>query len=57
MFDFLTGINAVTLIFTALCVFAVAYRFYGLWIATRVLGVRPDLPTPAVGFANGTDYV
>jgi len=57
MFDFLTGINAVTLIFTALCVFAIAYRFYGLWVATRVLGVKPELPTPAIRFANGTDYV
>ena len=57
MFDFLNGINAVTLIFTALCVFAIGYRFYGLWIATKVLGIKPEVPTPAIRFANGTDYV
>ena len=57
MFDFLIGMNAVTLIFAALCIFAMAYRFYGLWIATRVLGIKPKRPTPAIRFANGTDYV
>jgi len=55
--SFLVGINAVTLIFVALCVFAVAYRFYGLWIAFKVLGINPNLPTPAIRFADGHDYV
>ena len=49
--------NALTLVFAALCVFAIAYRFYGLWIANRVLGLRSDRPTPAVTMADGVDYV
>jgi carbon starvation protein len=49
--------NALTLVFVALCVFAIAYRFYGLWIARRVLGLRADRPTPAVTMADGIDYV
>ena len=27
--------NALTLVFVSLCVFAIAYRFYGLFIANR----------------------
>ena len=49
--------NAATLLFTALCIFAIAYRFYGLWIATKVLGVDPNRPTPANRFADGHDHV
>ena len=49
--------NALTLVFVALCVFAIAYRFYGLWIANRVLGLRSDRPTPAVTMEDGIDYV
>ncbi|HYB19469.1 MAG TPA: carbon starvation CstA family protein, partial [Thermodesulfobacteriota bacterium] len=49
--------NAVTLVFVALCVFAIAYRFYGLFIARRVLAIDPQKPTPAVKMADGHDYV
>jgi carbon starvation protein len=49
--------NALTLVFAALCVFAIAYRFYGIWIARKVLGLRSDRPTPAVTMADGIDYV
>ncbi|HMK44022.1 MAG TPA: carbon starvation protein A [Dissulfurispiraceae bacterium] len=49
--------NAVVLVFTALCVFAIAYRLYGLFIANRVLGLRNDRPTPAETCADGIDYV
>ena len=31
----LDGVNAVTIIFAALCVFAIGYRFYGLFIAAQ----------------------
>ena len=48
--------NAVTLVFVALCVFAIAYRFYGLFIANRVLGVKNERVTPAVALADGHDY-
>jgi carbon starvation protein len=48
--------NAVTLVFVALCVFAIAYRFYGLFIAKTVLGVKDERITPAVALADGHDY-
>jgi carbon starvation protein len=48
--------NAVTLVFVALCVFAVAYRYYGLFIANQVLAVKDDRVTPAVALADGHDY-
>jgi carbon starvation protein len=48
--------NAVTLVFVALCVFAIAYRTYGLFIANKVLGVKDDRVTPAVALADGHDY-
>ena len=49
--------NALTLVFTSLCIFAIAYRFYGLFIANKVLNLRVDRPTPADTCADGIDYV
>jgi len=49
--------NALTLIFVALCVFAIAYRFYGVFIADKVMNLREDRSTPAVTMADGHDYV
>ncbi|HTZ17216.1 MAG TPA: carbon starvation protein A [Dissulfurispiraceae bacterium] len=49
--------NAVTLVFLSLCIFAIAYRLYGLFIANKVLVLRADRPTPAVTCADGIDYV
>jgi len=49
--------NALTLIFASLCIFAIGYRFYGLFIARKVLVVNPDRSTPAVKMADGIDYV
>ena len=51
------GVNAVTIIFAALCVFAIGYRFYGLFIAAKVLNVDANRVTPAVKYADGQDYV
>jgi carbon starvation protein len=48
--------NALTLVFVALCVFALAYRFYGMFIANRVLGVDSNRPTPAHTLEDGIDY-
>ncbi len=48
--------NALTLVFVALCVFALAYRYYGLFIAKRVLGVDANRPTPAHTLEDGLDY-
>ncbi len=49
--------NALTLVFAALCLFAIAYRFYGLWMARKVLGVNEARLTPAIKMADGVDYV
>ena len=46
--QWLEGINAVTVIFAALCVFAIGYRFYGLYIAQKVINLNPNRETPAV---------
>ncbi|MCL2123921.1 MAG: carbon starvation protein A, partial [Desulfovibrionaceae bacterium] len=49
--------NALTLVFVSLCFFAIAYRFYGLFLAKNMLKLNDDRPTPAVRFADGRDYV
>jgi len=49
--------NAIVLVFVSLCVFAIAYRFYGLFIANKVLGLKLDRPTPAATMEDGIDYV
>jgi carbon starvation protein len=48
--------NALVLVFTALLVFALGYRFYGLWLANKVLILNPDKTTPAIAYADGHDY-
>ncbi|HZF93840.1 MAG TPA: carbon starvation CstA family protein [Allosphingosinicella sp.] len=50
-------INALWLVVASVCVYLTAYRFYGLWIARRVLGIDPSRPTPAVRRNDGLDYV
>ena len=55
--DSASGVNALTIVFAALCVFAIAYRFYGLYIAQKVLNVNEARQTPAVRFSDGQDYV
>ncbi len=49
--------NALTLVFVSLCVFALGYRFYGMFIANKVLNLQTDRLTPAVKMADGHDYV
>ncbi len=49
--------NALTLVFVSLCVFAIGYRFYGLFIANKVLELKSERVTPAVKLADGRDYV
>ncbi|MFA6583062.1 MAG: carbon starvation protein A [Elusimicrobiaceae bacterium] len=48
--------NALTLIFVSLCVLAIGYRYYGLFITAKVLGVDASRPTPALTHADGHDY-
>jgi carbon starvation protein len=49
--------NALTLVFVSLCIFAIAYRFYGLFMANKVLGLKIERLTPAIKMADGVDYV
>ncbi len=51
------SINALWFITAAVCVFAIAYRFYGAWIATKVLLVDEARATPAERLDNGRDFV
>ena len=55
--EFLFGINALTLVFVAILLFAIAYRYYGLFLAHKVLRLNAKNVTPAVEFADGKDYV
>ena len=55
--EWLTGMNAVTLMFVSLCIFAIAYRYYGLFIAAKLMRVDGSRSTPAVKYADGSDYV
>ena len=50
-------VNALWFITAALCVYAIAYRFYAAWIATRVLVIDPTRATPAERLNNGRDFV
>src|SRR5215510_14287687 len=51
------SVNAAWLVAAAVCVYLVAYRFYGLFIANKVLGIDPTRPTPAYRHNDGLDYV
>jgi len=50
-------INALWIITAAVCIYALGYRFYGAWVAARVLAVDPSRATPAERFDNGRDFV
>jgi carbon starvation protein len=50
-------INAAWLVIAALCVYFIAYRFYALFIANKVLGLDPTRQTPAYRHNDGLDYV
>lgn len=52
----LNGLNSAVLVVATLCIFAVAYRFYGLFIASRVLKVDPARRVPSESMADGIDY-
>jgi carbon starvation protein len=53
----LSGLNALTLVFVSLCLFAIGYRFYGVFLASRVLRLQKNRPTPAARYEDGIDYV
>ena len=49
--------NSLVLLIIALCVFALAYRYYAAFLAARVLMLDDRNVTPAVQFSNGRDYI
>ena len=51
------SINAVWIVAAAVCVYLIAYRFYSLFIATKVLSLDEKRQTPAYRFNDGLDYV
>jgi len=50
-------INALWLITAALCIYAIAYRFYAAWIAAKVLVIDETRATPAERLDNGRDFI
>ncbi len=51
------AVSAVWLVTAALAVYFLAYRYYSMYIAARVLEVDPRRATPAVRHNDGMDYV
>jgi carbon starvation protein len=51
------SINALWFITAALCVYAIAYRFYAAWLATKALLVDQTRATPAERLDNGRDFI
>jgi carbon starvation protein len=51
------AVNAAWLVVAAVCIYLIAYRFYGLFVANRALGVDASRPTPAQRHKDGLDYV
>jgi len=51
------AISALWVVVAALCVYLIAYRYYSLFLATRVLGLDPNRQTPAHRHNDGLDYV
>ncbi len=50
-------INAVWLVICAVCIYAIGYRFYGRFIAYRVLELDDKRATPAERLEDGRDFV
>jgi carbon starvation protein len=50
-------VNAAWLVVAAVCIYFISYRFYGLFIANKVLGVNAARQTPAYRRNDGLDYV
>jgi carbon starvation protein len=51
------SINALWFVTAALCVYAIAYRFYAAWIAATVLCIDETRATPAERLNNGRDFM
>jgi carbon starvation protein len=51
------NVNALWIVVAAVATYLIAYRYYSLFIATRVMRLDPARPTPAVRYNDGLDYV
>ncbi|MGJ7541451.1 carbon starvation CstA family protein [Variovorax sp. LT1R16] len=51
------AISALWIVVAALCVYLIAYRYYSLFIADKVLGLDGTRKTPAHRHNDGLDYV
>ena len=51
------AINALWIVVAAVAIYLVAYRYYSLFIATKVMQLDPTRATPAVLKNDGLDYV
>jgi carbon starvation protein len=49
------AVNAAWLVIAAVCNYFVAYRFYALFVANKLLGVDPGRQTPAYRHNDGLD--
>ncbi len=49
--------HSLTLLLTALCIFALAWRYYAAFIAAKVLVIDPSRITPAHTMKDGHDYI
>lgn len=49
--------NGISLVIVAALVLTLAYRFYGAFMAAKVLSLDPNRTTPAVRHNDGRDYV
>src|SRR3954447_4376701 len=50
-------ISALWIVTAGLCAFAVSYRFYSKWLATKVLVLNNERATPAIAHEDGKDFV
>jgi carbon starvation protein len=50
-------VNAIWLVIASVCIYAVAYRYYSLFLANTVLSLDSHRQTPAVRYNDNKDYV
>src|SRR5947209_4517658 len=50
-------ISALWIVTAGLCTFAISYRFYSKWLATKILVLNDERATPAIAHEDGKDFV
>jgi len=51
------SVSAIYLVVAAVCIYAIGYRFYGRFVAFKVLGLDKNRATPAITQDDGRDFV